>query len=349
LKTQIEYRILEEHARSVFGPDEGQVIGRHKFKIRVVKLDADDPRWVELARLYDRLGGRDFYGWQIRRTYSLTETRNASLHLFQITTGILPTGEDCGTQYNDHDVCPLCGAGRVQVSPLRLNLTNAPKRAEFAESWHGEAIISVRVVRLLIDAGMTGFGLGPVQRSKKGDEEPFTFSETSSGKRLLNSAIQAGIPYPSPQFYVWINTPEQRRTFLSAVEEHNRKKLAGRRLLGGTSADWYQLFVTSSPVELAPVTRFGINPFDDDRKELYRCPLGLRDHVIGMNLLSQVAVQNDEWKCADFIRSRGLVGIRGPRPLLFVSPRLRELLLKNKVKGWTSEVAKTSGPLTSKS
>ena len=113
---------------------------------------------------------------------------------------------------------------------------------------------------------MTGFGLGPVQRSKKGDEEPFTLSETASGKELLNAAIKAGIPYPSPQFYVWINALEQRKTFLSAIDEHNDKKLAGRRLLGGTSADWYQLFVTSVPVDLASATRFGNNPFDNDRK-----------------------------------------------------------------------------------
>jgi hypothetical protein len=187
---------------------------------------------------------------------------------------------------------------------------------------------------------MTGFGLGPVQRSKKGEEEPFTLSETTSGKKLLSAAIKAGIPYPSPQFYVWINASERRRTFLSAVDEHNDKKLAGRRLFGGTSADWYQLFVTSIPVDLASATRFGKNPFDNDSKGLDRCPLGLRDHVVGINLLSQVVVQNNHVEGTDFVRSRGLVERRGPRPLLFVSPRLRELLVKNNVKGWGSEVAR---------
>lgn len=87
-------------------------------------------------------------------------------------------------------------------------------------------------------------------------------------------------------------------------------------------------------------TRFGKNPFDNDSKGLYRCPLGLRDHVVGMNLLSQAVVQKNNIEGTDFVRSRGLVERRGPRPLLFVSPRLRELLIRNKVKGWTSEVAR---------
>jgi len=35
-------------------------------------------------------------------------------------------------------------------------------------------------------------------------------------------------------------------------------------------------------------------------------------------------------------------GLFNPKPLLFVSPRLRDLLLKNGVKGWISEVANVS-------
>jgi hypothetical protein len=94
------------------------------------------------------------------------------------------------------------------------------------------------------------------------------------------------------------------------------------------------------PVNLASATRFGKNPFDDDSKGLYHCPLGLRDHVVGISLLSQVVVQNNNIGDADFVRSRGLGERRGPRPLLFISPRLRELLAKNKVKGWVTEVAR---------
>lgn len=343
LKTEIEYRISEEHARLVFPPNEGEQIDE---SLRLVRLDALDPRLATLALLYADNKGKGFYGWTIRRRYTVRETNDAQLHLLNVRAGVLPTGEECGTVYSDSEMCPLCGAGRAQVSPLRLRIANAPRRAEIAQSWGGEIIVSARVVRLLVDSHMEGFGLGPVQRSKKGEEEAFTFTQTPTGKQLLYAALQAGIEYPSPEFYVWINRTEQRDKLESAIKEHESCKLPARRLLGGTSPEWYQLLVTSNPVELAAATRIGHNPFDDDIAGQTRCPLGLREHVVGLNLLSQATVRGEAWKSADFLRSRELVGVhRGlfnPKPLLFISPRLRDLLLRNAVKGWVSEVANVS-------
>ena len=341
LNTEIEYRISEEYARAVFEANEGKRINE---SLRLVKLDARDARWTSLARLYSTHQGNGFYGWNIRRRYSASETKAAQLHLFSITAGVIPTGEECGTVYSDQEMCPCCGAGRVQVSPLRLRIAKTPRRAEIARTWGGEIIVSARIIRLLIDAQVTGFGLGPVQRSKKGEEEAFSFMDTPSGKELLYAALQKGIEYPSREFYVWMNSLEQREKRVSAINEHERKKLPKRRLLGGTSSDWYQLFVTLDPLQLAPATRIGCNPFDNDVAGQYRCPLGLRDHVVGLNLLSRVTAEGgDTWKDADFLRSRELVGSRrglfNPRPLLFISPKLRDLLVGNSVKGWSSEVA----------
>jgi hypothetical protein len=343
LKTEIECRISEEYARSVLDANEGKRINE---SLRAIRLDARDPRWASLARLYAKSKGNGIYGWNILRRYSADETKNAKLHLLHIGARVLPTGEECGTLYDDVEMCPFCGAGRMQVSPLRLRISKTPKRAEIVQSWGGEIIVSARVVQLLIDSHMTGFGLGPVQRSKKGEEEAFTFIETASGKELLYDALQAGIQYPSPEFYVWINSTELRDRLDRAIKEHESRKLPRRRLPGGTSPQWYQLFVTSNPVELGPTTRIGCNPFDDNIAGQYRCPLGLRDHVVGMNLLSQVTVEGQAWKSADFLHSRELIGVRrglfNPKPLLFVSPRLRGLLQENVVKGWSSEVAKVS-------
>jgi hypothetical protein len=345
LKTEIEYRISDQHARSVFGVHEGR---RIREGIRLIKLDVDDPRWKTLAQLYWTQERKGFFGWRIKRRYSAAETSAAKLHLFQIRATVLPSGEECGTAYDDAEMCPLCGCGRVQVSPLRLRLARTPKRAEIAQSWGGETIVSARVVRLLIDSAITGFGLGPVQRSKKGAEEPFSFSQTNSGRQLLRMAEQQGIKYPSPEFYVWINDLKRRNTFQSAVKEHEGKTLATRRLSGGTSSDWYQLFVTSNPVELASSTWVGNSPFDNDLESHQRCPLELGDHVLGLNLLSQVSLPSSEWDGSDFVRSRGSVGVRRglftPRPLFFISSRLRELLLQNFVKGWASEAVNLSPP-----
>src|SRR5882757_6040432 len=136
-----------------------------------------------------------------------------------------------------------------------------------------------------------------------GAEEPFSFSETNSGRQLLHVAEQQGIKYPSPEFYVWINGLKRRDLFQSAVKEHEGGKLARRRLGGGTSPDWYQLFVMSNPVELASATRVGNSPFDNDVESRQRCPLGLRDHVLGLSLLSQVSLPSSEWDGTDFLRS----------------------------------------------
>jgi hypothetical protein len=343
LKTEIEYRISEEYARSILDANEGKRINE---SLRLIRLDARDPRWTSFARLYSTHKGNGFYGWNIRRRYSVGETKNAKLHLFHIGAGVLPTGEECGTLYDDLEMCPFCGAGRAQVSPLRLRVTKTPRKAEIARSWGGEIIVSARVVRLLVDSHMRGFGLGPVQRPKKGEEEPFTFIDTASGQQLLYAALQAGVEYPSREFYLWTNSAEQRDMLERAIREHEIRKLPGRRLPGGTSREWYQLFVTSSPVELAPATLIGCNPFDDDIAGQHRCPLGLRDHVVGLNLLSQVTVQGEAWKAADFLHSRELIGVRrglfNPKPLLFVSPRLHDLLQGNAVKGWSAEVANVS-------
>jgi hypothetical protein len=339
LKTTIEYRISEEHARSIFGANEGKRISED---LRLIRLSADDPRWQSLSELYWKHKRKGFYGWDIERRYSDTEISNARLHLLHIKAAIIPAGEECGTVYDDNEMCPLCGCRRVQVSSLRLRLSRLPGRAEIAQSWAGETIISTRLVRLLIDSGMTGFGLGPVQRSKKGLEEPFSLSETNSGKQLLELAEEQRIKYPSSEFYVWINGLQRRHLLQNAVREHETLKLQGRRSLGGTSSEWYQLFVVSNPVELAPQTSIGNNPFDDDVENRQRCPLGLRDHVLGLNLLSQTSVLSSQWDGRDFVRSQGLVGVRRgllmPRPLLFISARLRELLVQNLVKGWASEV-----------
>jgi hypothetical protein len=181
-----------------------------------------------------------------------------------------------------------------------------------------------------------------VQRSKKGLEEPFSLSETNSGKQLLDLAEEQHVKYPSAEFYVWINGLPRRHLLQNALMEHETMKLRGRRSSGGTSSNWYQLFVVSNPVELAPQTIIGNNPLDNDLEGRQRCPLGLRDHVLGLNLLSQTSVLTSQWNGSDFVRSRGLVGVRRglfmPRPMLFISARLRELLIKNLVKGWASEV-----------
>ncbi len=187
--------MLEDCAVEVFGRNEGRKIDED---VRSVTLDASDPRWQGVARLYQRNKGEGFFGWNIKRHFTSKEIAAAHLHLLTIKAAVIPTGEECGTAYDESAMCPLCGSERVQTSPLRLRVSRLPRQAEIAQSWAGEIIVSRRLVHILVDSGITGFGLGPIQRSKKEPEEPFSFSLTHAGQELLRLADENHVKSLSP-------------------------------------------------------------------------------------------------------------------------------------------------------
>ncbi len=90
--------------------------------------------------------------------------------------------------------------------------------------------------------------------------------------------------------------------------------------MGGTSSDWFQLFVTSKSVELDRSTDLGNSPFEREVDARIRCPLGLKNHVLGLNLLSQAKILGSTLDGTDFVCSEGLIGVRRgyrmPRSLL---------------------------------
>jgi len=106
------------------------------------------------------------------------------------------------------------------------------------------------------------------------------------------------------------------------------------------SADWYQLSVPIPDADIVPPTRVGINPFDEDPGGECRCPRG---DLIGLNLLSEVSISKETRGTADFIASRQFVGTRRgllrPGRVILISPRVRELLKKEKVRAVEMEIA----------
>ncbi|QRK11217.1 hypothetical protein JQX13_14755 [Archangium violaceum] len=111
----------------------------------------------------------------------------------------------------------------------------------------------------------------------------------------------------------------------------------------GALDSWYQLEVTSRPLGVAPVSRFGVSPFDPDTRGEYRCPLG---HVGGLNLLSELSVRRADWDGSDLCVAAQWIGYRSrnggafrPYPLLLISQKLRRLLGGLKGKGFDLEVA----------
>jgi hypothetical protein len=101
--------------------------------------------------------------------------------------------------------------------------------------------------------------------------------------------------------------------------------------------------VTSCPALLIPLTRFGIEPFDEDLEGKYRCPFG---HVVGLHLLSDVSLSRASWDGSDFAVTREMIGVHGgvgrPYPILLASPKLWRLFREHSVRGFKVEVVRLS-------
>ncbi|MGC8960780.1 MAG: hypothetical protein ACP5OO_13565 [Chloroflexia bacterium] len=346
MKKYVEFRIPEEFATLFLDPNIGKPLGRTPLgpTVRAIRVGVDEP-------LYERIGEIDrqhraqgkgpfFFGWDIEYHYLRKELEMAELFHLLITAVFEPAGEECGTVYDDSTACPICGAGRTQVTSLILDLRKVPKGKDIARTIADEWIVSQRLAEILLDAGMTGFELRPVQHRARYEDEPVDLTKVPSGRELLRRAEEAGIEHGSWEFYVWLNRPEARELAEKAEQEY--AELLARRAARRPKPMpvWYQLVVTSTPVPTVSPTRFGIHPFDEDPEGRYRCPLG---HVGGLNLLSEVWVSREVWDGSDIVCTKELVGIRRgllmPAPLLLISPRLWRLLEENQIKGYKVEVA----------
>lgn len=140
------------------------------------------------------------------------------------------------------------------------------------------------------------------------------------------------------QFSVWINRPEQAPLLRAAEHEHATARARSTR--GASLAPWHQLIAAGATVSVAPLTRFGIDPFDDDASGEYRCPNG---HVAGLAILSELFVTGDTWAGSDFAITNVCVGVAEgvlrPSPLMLISRRLWRVLEANDVSGYEVEVA----------
>lgn len=146
------------------------------------------------------------------------------------------------------------------------------------------------------------------------------------------------------------------------AEAYRKSSLTGMVLLpvllNGHESQYCQV-VGSTTIELSSETVAGIDPFNLSdsseaiefevsnghkvalAKEVYRCPKG---HTIGLNLLSEPYVLGGAVAAMpDFLISKQKVGVkRGllrPEPLYLVSPRFRDMILREAMTGFAFEVA----------
>jgi hypothetical protein len=347
-----EFRVQEQHASRLFAPNEGKKLGWTKLfgdkfvTVRKIELSADDPKFKRVGELNDLIkkepNGFFFAGWNIHRRYAAEEIKAAELFQLRNAPAFEPTGEECGTVYDETIECLTCGAGRKQVSPLRLNLRKIPKAKDLVRTIANEWVVSQRLVNALVDANMSGVEFQPVHHQLNSRvDEPMEFEKTAAGREIIQSAADVGIELHSAKFYFWLNRKEQREIVNAAHKQYLELLQVKDTRSTSPLPHWYQLIVKSKPVKIAQVTKTGINPFDDDAAGKYRCPFG---HTAGFTLLSELYIERNSWDGCDIAYTSQLVGEKGdglirPRPLILISPRIREILIKEKVKGLDIEIA----------
>lgn len=184
MKEIVEFRIIMRYAHLLFRDDEGTNLGD---SVKVVRIDKNDPRFNAIGELQKKAleNNTIFYScYEYKRFYSEAEITNAKwFQMFQ-TRHFEPSGEECGTVYDESSACPICGSGAKQLSPLKLKRSSIPK-ADMAVTiaWGDETVVSERFVNLVKDNSLKGMDFEPV------------ISSANRGQKLNYYQIR-------PQFYL---------------------------------------------------------------------------------------------------------------------------------------------------
>lgn len=204
MKESIELRIHYDYANLLFRPDEGKHIGR---SVKIVELSKNDPRYNQVPIIADEVKRKFdkgfFFGWDIKRSYSKIELKQAKLFRLKIRNTFQPTGEECGTTYDKATACEICGANWRQKSGLMLKKGSIPKK-DIAKTIGGEVVVSEEFVYAARQRSLKGLHFGPVNIEKyyqlTSDTEvglshrtvaginPWNLSEGSNGNEFTVSA-----------------------------------------------------------------------------------------------------------------------------------------------------------------
>lgn len=164
MKAYAEFRIPEDYAKE-FLPDNLGKSTSTKIAKRVRVLIGSEI-YNQIGEIYELVRNRDqdyfFLGWEIQRTYSQNELDSARLLLLKTIKTFEPAGEECGTIYDNQNICDICGAGIRQVSELILDLNTIPKNVNIARTISDEIIIDQEFVDILVNNNITGYQLDPV-------------------------------------------------------------------------------------------------------------------------------------------------------------------------------------------
>ncbi len=159
-----EFRINESFVSLLPDPQIGKYLGSN---IRQIKVGTDDPLFAKIGELHYRLratkGRGLFTYWNIARSYTTAELKSAEIFRLFVTTAFEPTGEECGTRYDEESACEVCGADARQASALFLNVNEIPRLKEIARTIADEWVVSRKLAEKLKESGVTGVEFTPVR------------------------------------------------------------------------------------------------------------------------------------------------------------------------------------------
>lgn len=162
----LELRVNAEFADLLFSKGEGKYLGT---TVKVVKMDTSDPRYERISiidkELKKKYNERFYFGWNLERKYGKKELDDAKLLHLKIKKVFEPTGEECGTVYDESTSCEFCGANRTQVGMLELRKDTVPKK-DIARTIGGEVVVSEVIAKAIDQWNIKGVRLLPTNISK---------------------------------------------------------------------------------------------------------------------------------------------------------------------------------------
>lgn len=195
----LELRMSTQDAKQFLPPGVDEDIG---YGVHRLLLDVNDPlveklRAVEAERRAQ--GTTLFTMCVLSRHYTPRELEAAEYLKVEFGPFFRPTGEECGTLYDESTACPHCGSGARQENELHLELRRIPKSRDLSFTLGGEYVISSRLVEVLCAHRITGYELRPIV-SKGGRPTPDWHQLViPSATAEVVSPTHTGLSYLSPE------------------------------------------------------------------------------------------------------------------------------------------------------
>jgi hypothetical protein len=192
-----EFRIFKEDYPLLQQPNNAKFNGF----VYVVKIPRNDPVFQQIGLLHIEMMKKyntPFFGfWAVSRIYTRKELADAKLFRFKIKTAFEPTGEECGTEYDETVACEICGANRKQIGPLKLKKGSIPKK-DIARTIAGEVVVSEKFAVVFKQHALKGALLMPVVFAK-GVSSYYQLMASSPELELTEHTIAGGNPFDLPK------------------------------------------------------------------------------------------------------------------------------------------------------